>query len=121
MITGLNLKKDLIIVAMVLATMISTSLYSSFTFSQDQTQTHTVIISGFQFTPESLQVNAGDTIIWINQDIVPHTATAVDNSWDTGTIVSQGQTEIVVSAAQSLSYYCFYHPGMKGTLVMNSK
>ncbi len=121
MIAKLKPNSNLIIVAVVVATMISTCLYSSFTFSQEKVQTHRVIISGFQFTPENLQVNAGDTIIWINQDIVPHTATAVDKSWDTGIIVSMGQRKLIVTESQSLSYYCFYHPGMKATLVVGYK
>ena len=39
-------------------------------------KTHTVLIKGFKFVPEQLEVEAGDTVIWKNEDIVPHTATA---------------------------------------------
>jgi plastocyanin len=120
MIARLDLKTRLIIVAVLLATMISSGLYSNHAFSQDDSRVHTVIISNFQFTPERLQVMVGDTVVWINQDIVPHTATAVDKSWDTGIIVSQGRKEMVVMQAQSLSYYCFYHPGMKATLAIDN-
>ena len=41
------------------------------------------------FHPEVLEVQRGDTVVWINRDIVPHTATATRKSgWDTGTAPS---------------------------------
>src|SRR5204862_476961 len=39
-------------------------------------RTHTVEIRGMEFHPAELTVAVGDTIVWINRDIVPHTATA---------------------------------------------
>jgi len=114
-------KTRLIFVFTLLVMMISSGLTSKPAFSADRPQVHTVIISGFKFTPAVLQVNAGDTIVWVNQDIVPHTATADDKSWDTGMIESQGQKELIVTKKQSPAYFCFYHPAMKATLVMNIK
>jgi plastocyanin len=38
-------------------------------------QTHIVLIKGFAFVPDHLTVSAGDTVVWKNEDIVPHTAT----------------------------------------------
>src|SRR5690242_21829129 len=38
-------------------------------------QTHTILIKGFAFVPDHLIVSAGDTVVWKNEDIVPHTAT----------------------------------------------
>ena len=39
-------------------------------------QRHVVEIRGMAFHPEVLEVRRGDTVVWINRDIVPHTATA---------------------------------------------
>ena len=36
-------------------------------------KTHTVTIENFGFQPESLTVTRGDTIVWVNKDLVPHT------------------------------------------------
>ena len=47
---------------------------------------HLVEIQGFKFHPDKLRVRAGDRITWSNRDIAPHTATAKDESWDTGEI-----------------------------------
>jgi len=38
-------------------------------------KTHLARIAGFQFVPNKLEVNVGDTVIWKNEDLVPHTAT----------------------------------------------
>ena len=38
-------------------------------------QRHVVEIRGMAFHPEALEVRRGDTVVWINRDMVPHTAT----------------------------------------------
>lgn len=60
---------------------------------------HRVEISGFEFSPSELTVSVGDTITWINRDIAPHTATADDDSWDTGTLNTDDAAGLTVTAA----------------------
>lgn len=87
--------------------------------AQGTPKTHTVRIARFVFAPRRLNVSAGDTIRWINRDIVPHTATADDESWDTGEM-KPGQTgEIRVRADMTLTYFCRFHPAMKASLRIN--
>ena len=105
--------RNLLIVAVLFATISITSLMPELTYADGSSQTHTVIISEFEFSPAVLEVEAGDTVIWVNNDIVPHTATARDGSWDTGFIDSNESKQVLVQANQTLSYYCLYHPGMK--------
>jgi len=50
--------------------------------SGTEANTHIVDISDLTFSPQSLEVKVGDTITWVNNDFIPHTATAVDKSWD---------------------------------------
>ena len=45
-------------------------------------QTHTVTIEGMRFQPEVLTVAPGDTIVWVNKDLVPHTATSETGRFD---------------------------------------
>src|SRR5438445_9393920 len=47
---------------------------------------HRIVINRFQYQPPVLEISAGDTVEWVNQDIVPHTATAVSRSWDSKSI-----------------------------------
>jgi plastocyanin len=39
-------------------------------------QRHAVEIRGMAFHPEVLEIRLGDTVVWTNRDLVPHTATA---------------------------------------------
>jgi plastocyanin len=75
-----------------------------------------VVIAGAAFEPKSLVVRSGDSVTWINNDIVPHTATADDGSWDTGLLNSGEEKSIVFSDAQSSAYICTYHPSMQASL-----
>jgi plastocyanin len=52
--------------------------------------------------------------MWINQDNAPHTVTADDNSFDTGTL-SQGQSgSITFDKPGEFPYYCLFHGGPGG-------
>ena len=79
-----------------------------------------VAIQGFAFHPPSLTVPVGSTITWTNQDSAPHTATAKDGSFDTGTL-KQGQSmTITFSKAGTFAYYCQFHPFMLGTVTVTA-
>lgn len=79
-------------------------------------QTHTVQITGFKFLPATLSVRSGDKILWVNRDIAPHTATAVDESWDTGALEKDQSVVTVVGEAITGNYFCRFHPHMKAEL-----
>jgi len=80
---------------------------------------HQVQISGFEFIPETLNVRAGDTVTFTNSDIVPHTATALDRSWDSGSLEKGASYTLVIQEDMSLDYYCIFHPMMKAFLNVN--
>jgi plastocyanin len=80
-------------------------------------RSHVVAIAGFEFAPSRITVAVGDTVTWVNQDIVPHTASAPAGGWDSGTIASKGRWTVVVREAGRVEYQCALHPSMKGTLV----
>lgn len=77
----------------------------------------TVTISNMAFHPPELSVNKGDTVMWINEDIVPHDVAAFpDNKWASDTL-SMGQTWKKV-IGEDLDYFCNIHPTMKGKVVL---
>lgn len=78
-----------------------------------------VIISNFAYSPESITVKAGETVTWVNQDSAPHSATADNESFDTGTL-QKGQSKAVTFAkAGTFSYHCTVHPTMKASVTAN--
>jgi plastocyanin len=80
-------------------------------------QTSTVTIQMFTYSPDPVTVAVGDSIQWINQDDMIHTATADDGTWNTGDI-SGGTTSapIIFGRAGTFPYHCIPRPGMKGTV-----
>jgi plastocyanin len=79
-------------------------------------QTHTVTITDFKFIPEVVRVRVGDTIVFVNKDIVPHTATAKDGAWDSGDIAAGAKKSHAVTRAGRDAYFCRYHPSMLGVV-----
>lgn len=79
-------------------------------------KTVTVLITGFKFVPERLEVNAGDTVVWKNEDIVPHTATG--KKFDSKSLDKGQSWSYVTKQAGSFPYICRFHPTMKADLVV---
>ena len=75
---------------------------------------HTVTMDGFAFKPQTLEVKVGDTVEWVNRDILPHTATATANAFDSKTIQPGGKWRWTARAAGQYAYECALHPNMKG-------
>lgn len=83
-----------------------------------ESRTIVIEISGFTFLPESPDVRPGDVVVWKNMDIVPHTATAKDESWDSGSIESGGAWEMTIADELIESYFCRFHPSMVAALAI---
>lgn len=81
-------------------------------------QVHQVSISGFKFSPATLEVRAGDIIEWKNADFAAHTATADDRSFDTGPIQTGETKRITMKKAGRFPYFCRYHLAMKGEVIV---
>ena len=80
--------------------------------------THVVVMSGTRFSPGADTIRAGDDVEWKNEDLVPHTATANDRSFDSGNLDVDRAWHFKFRSAGTYAYQCLYHPGMVGTLVV---
>lgn len=80
-------------------------------------ETRTVVVDGMQFAPASITVKRGDTVVWVNRDFVPHTATA-PAAFDSGPIAAGKSWRFVARAPARFEYVCTLHPTMKATLVV---
>jgi plastocyanin len=81
-------------------------------------KTHTVRMEGIKFVPERLEVAAGDTVVWTNKDVVPHTVTASETHVESGEIAPNKSWRFVAKRKGEMPYICRLHPGMKGLLVV---
>jgi plastocyanin len=78
--------------------------------------THTITIDATRFQPESLTIRAGDTVVWINKDVIPHTATSTAAGFDSGMIGSGASWKQAFKKKGDFGYVCTYHPTMKAKL-----
>ena len=82
-----------------------------------QAETVQVTIDELVFAPAEVTVKAGDTIEWVNKDILAHTATASSGEWNV--IIAPKQTsQAMMTTAGTFDYFCKYHPNMKGRVVV---
>jgi plastocyanin len=77
---------------------------------------HTVTIEGMQFNPPELTVHRGERIMWVNKDLFPHTATATDKAFDSGSIAANASWAFTPSKPGDHAYSCSFHPTMKGMI-----
>jgi len=77
---------------------------------------HTVTIDGVQFSPSELFVHPGDRIVWVNKDPFPHTATAANKLFDSGSIAVNASWSYTVTKKGDIEYSCTFHPTMKGKI-----
>jgi plastocyanin len=75
-----------------------------------------VEIDNFAYKPDPVRIEEGGKVIWKNEDSVPHTATAEDGSFDTGTIEEGKLKSETFKEAGTYEYVCSIHPQMHGTV-----
>lgn len=80
---------------------------------------HRVSIRNFAFVPATITVKRGDTVVWTNNDSVPHSVTG-----DGGDIASptlkpgQSYSFKFTAGDTSFIYHCGFHPSMTGKVVV---
>jgi len=78
---------------------------------------YTIVIDKMAFGAVPQMLHPGDTITWQNDDALRHTATARDGSFDLN-LPSKTSATMTVGAAGTVPFFCKFHPGMAGTLVV---
>ncbi len=86
-----------------------------------------VSIAEFAFSPDTVRIGPGDSVIWTNNGAFLHTSTSGvapvwDSLWDSGDI-AQGTTYVHGFAVDgTFNYFCRHHylGGMKGVVVVGT-
>jgi plastocyanin len=81
--------------------------------------TATVSIENFAFLPGVAMVKTGGTVTWTNQDIVPHTVTADDGSFDSGSLAQGAHFSHTFQQAGTVAYHCKYHGNMHASVTVS--
>jgi plastocyanin len=100
-------------IAIAAATLTALAVTAPAAFAAD----YLVVIDKMKFGPVPAELHPGDTITWQNDDILRHSATARDESFDVD-LPAKSSMEMVVGDAGSVEFFCKFHPGMKGVLII---
>lgn len=84
--------------------------------SGDATLSEKVEIVDFAYDPDPVTIEEGGKVIWQNEDSAPHTATAEDGSFDTGTLEEGKLKSESFKEPGTYPYICSIHPDMQGTV-----
>jgi plastocyanin len=77
-----------------------------------------VSIVDFAFQPASVELATGGTVTWTNTGQAPHTVTADDGSFDSGTLSPGATFSQTFATAGTFTYHCNIHPQMTATVIV---
>lgn len=78
--------------------------------------THTVTIDATRYQPARLTIQVGDTVVWVNKDLIPHTATATGGGFDSKALAAGASWRFTVKVKGATDYACTFHPTMTARL-----
>jgi plastocyanin len=70
------------------------------------------------FGPRRIEISAGGSVTWTNNDPLVHTITADDGSWDSGPIEPGKTWTHTFTQAGEYAFHCTPHPFMKAVIVV---
>lgn len=74
-----------------------------------------IVIDKLVYAPAEVSAKVGDTVEWVNKDVLAHTATAKNGDWNV--MISPNKTAtLLLKKAGSVDYYCKFHPNMTAKL-----
>lgn len=77
-------------------------------------KTDTVLIEQMKFIPETISIHQGDTVLFINKDLVAHNATETNSAWHSPDLQMGDSWKFVPE--KSAAYFCSIHLVMKGNI-----
>lgn len=89
--------------------------------AHDGRQEVMVRIDNSTFEPLVVEIFAGDSVTWENNDPAPHTATALDGSWDTGPLERGARGRIIFTEPGEYPYVSTFRSHMKATILVRNR
>lgn len=91
--------------------------------SSSASQTSSVEIKDFAYSPRTISVKKGTTVTWTNQDNAGHSVTSDDNDKNTDKLESKllqkGESfKATFNTPGTYYYHCTAHPNMTGTVIV---
>ena len=73
----------------------------------------------FTFSPTSLKISPGTTVIWRNMTQVAHTVTSNNGTFDSGIVSPGGSFSFKFTQAGTFNYHCQIHPFMTASVTVS--
>ena len=87
----------------------------------DLSPDHTITVDEDGYDPSSLEIEAGEVILLVNEGDEPHSFTAGDQEFDTGRMLPGEETTLVLSEPDHISFSDVESPDHEGTLVVEGQ
>ena len=81
-------------------------------------QSEQIEIANFAFNPDNITVKLGTAIVWINEDLNPHTIVSDDGDFNSNTLNKGDSFSVDFVEYGIFEYHCGIHPYMKGTIIV---
>jgi len=77
-----------------------------------------VKIANFTFDPPQITVETGTTVVWTNDDDIPHTVTSTTQAFKSAALDTDDKFSQTFTAPGEYEYFCSIHPYMTGKVVV---
>jgi plastocyanin len=104
-------------VCMAVALFAAIAVETSCSSAPHKPKVYTVKIENMKFMPDTITVEEGDTVQWVNKDMVAHDVTEQSSgAWASGPLLSDSTWKMAVK--DDADYYCSIHAVMKGKILL---
>jgi plastocyanin len=80
-----------------------------------------VTIQNFAFSPQTITVAPGTTVMWTNKDNVDHTVTSDTGAWpDSGSLATNKSFSHTFAKAGTYAYHCALHSSMTAKVIVSA-
>jgi plastocyanin len=77
-----------------------------------------VKVDNFSFSPQTITVAPGTTVIWTNRDDIPHTVVSDDKVFKSKVLDTDEKFSFTFDKAGNFPYFCSVHPKMTGKVIV---
>lgn len=79
-------------------------------------------IQYLRYKPNPIEIVAGETVVWINRDALPHTVTSTDGDLlQSETLGSRDEYRQTFATPGTYDYFCLFHAQMKGAVIVTER
>ncbi len=77
-----------------------------------------VKVDNFSFSPQTITIAPGTTVIWTNRDDIPHTVVSDDKVFKSKVLDTDEKFSFTFDKAGNFPYFCSVHPKMTGKVIV---